>query len=377
MEPVEHFLYGAALSRAGLNRMTGYATVVMVLAAEAPDLDVLYGLRGPVEGFEHHRGWTHSFVGSVIVAAVTVAVVWAVSRLFRHDAKVPVRWGRLFLLGWLAALSHLLLDYTNNYGLRPFWPFSPKWYEGDIVFIVEPLMLGVLALAVLVPWVLGMADREIGARKVRFRGQKWSWFALAFVAVLWTVREVEHHRAVQVVEQRQWEAGSIRRVGLSPYPVTPFQWHAVVDAGDKYQTGHVNTVTNNILSNPDTDIFYKQAVTPAIRTAEASKLGRAYMDWSSYPLVTAEPPAQDAGADAATDLAPEGPGSEDRGSEQDESQARFGTVTPVEFNDLRFDYDVLGTHSGASKHALGAEVLIGPDGSVVQSKMGNRVEPQR
>ena len=363
MEPVEHFLFGAALSRAGFNRTTGYATVVMVLAAEAPDLDVLYSLDGPVAGFQHHRGWTHSLIATPVVALATVAVVWGISRAFlrfrsrsKKAVPAPVHWFRLFLLGWLAALSHLALDYTNNYGLRPFWPFSPKWYEGDIVFILEPLMLLVLALAVVVPWLLALTDGEIGARRVTYRGQRWAWFALAFIAVLWTVRAVEHTRAINTAQQRSWEAGEPLRIGLSPYPITPFQWHAVVDTGDKYQTAHIDTHTDQIRTNPNTEIFYKPAITPAIAKAESSRLGRAYMDWSSYPLVTAEDPQRDQ-------------------SDQDESNARAGTLTPVEFNDLRFGYNVLGLPSArASKRSLGAEVLIGPDGSVVQMKMGNRID---
>ena len=50
MEPVTHFLTGACIGRAGLNRKTAYATLVAVLAAEAADLDVLWSLDGPVEG---------------------------------------------------------------------------------------------------------------------------------------------------------------------------------------------------------------------------------------------------------------------------------------------------------------------------------------
>ena len=34
----------------------------------------------------------------------------------------------------------LLLDWTNNYGLRPFFPFNPRWYAGSFVFIAEPVM---------------------------------------------------------------------------------------------------------------------------------------------------------------------------------------------------------------------------------------------
>jgi inner membrane protein len=347
MEPVEHFLFGAALSRAGLNRTTGLATLAMVLAAEAADLDVLYAIRGPAEGFQHHRGWTHSFVGTVIVALATVAVLWAATRLWRRPTKIPIRWPRLFLLAWLAALSHIALDWTNNYGVRPFWPFSPKWYEGDLVFILEPLMLGVLALAVIVPWLLGLTDREIGAKAVTFRGRGWAWFALVFIGLMITVRAVEHHRALQFIANREWEADTPRRANLSPYPITPFQWHAVVDAGDKYQTAHVNTLTGNVATDPEADISYKQPVTPAIAAAEGSRLGRAYMDWARDPLVTAQ--------------------------SQPDAVLNNATVTQVDFRDLRFDYSIFGIGSGR-KPPLGAEVLIGPDNSVLEMRMDGHVE---
>ena len=49
MEPVTHFLTGACIGRAGFNRKTAYATLAAVLAAEAADMDVFWGLRGPVE----------------------------------------------------------------------------------------------------------------------------------------------------------------------------------------------------------------------------------------------------------------------------------------------------------------------------------------
>jgi len=42
MEPITHFLTGACIGRAGLNRKTTYATLAAVLAAEAADLDVLW-----------------------------------------------------------------------------------------------------------------------------------------------------------------------------------------------------------------------------------------------------------------------------------------------------------------------------------------------
>ena len=61
MEPVTHFLTGACIARAGLNRKTAYATLTAVLAAEAADMDVVWSLRGPVESLKHHRGITPTF----------------------------------------------------------------------------------------------------------------------------------------------------------------------------------------------------------------------------------------------------------------------------------------------------------------------------
>ena len=46
MDPVTHFLTGACLGRSGFNRKSALATVTMVLAAEAADIDVIWGIKG-------------------------------------------------------------------------------------------------------------------------------------------------------------------------------------------------------------------------------------------------------------------------------------------------------------------------------------------
>src|SRR5271156_6226967 len=111
MEPVTHFLTGACLGRAGFNRRTAYATLAMTLAAEAPDLDVLWGLRGPVAVLEHHRGITHTFLGAPFVALAVTGLVYLWHRVRKKplkrqavtegtvDSTPPPRW---FLI-WLFA----------------------------------------------------------------------------------------------------------------------------------------------------------------------------------------------------------------------------------------------------------------------------------
>src|ERR1700691_3915359 len=122
MEPITHFLTGACIGRAGLNRKTAYATLAAVLAAEAADLDVLWSFAGPVEELKHHRGITHTFIAAPVVAGVVVGAIWLLDRwvqgrrrrksgTLNQNAKAPpaVHWGWLYATALIAALSHLLL----------------------------------------------------------------------------------------------------------------------------------------------------------------------------------------------------------------------------------------------------------------------------
>src|SRR2546426_3958782 len=180
------------MGRAGLNRKTALATATLTLAAEAPDIDVIGNIKGPVFGFAHHRGFTHSFVGLVLVSAAVVGFMYLVWRLRGRKTKdpdLPPRWGLLFLFSYLAGLTHMLLDFTNNYGVRPFWPFSEKWYSWDIVFIVEPVILGFLVLGLVVPALFSLIDSEIGARPRGPRGRIAATVALPGVVLMWGVRD--------------------------------------------------------------------------------------------------------------------------------------------------------------------------------------------
>src|SRR5207253_5415658 len=214
----------------GLNRKTLLATATLTLAAEAPDLDVVGQFHGPVFGFEHHRGFTHSFLGVPMVAALVVAVVYLVWRLRgrrTNDPNLPVRWGVLYLYACLAGLSHILLDYTNNYGVRPFWPFSEKWYSWDIVFIVEPTLLAILILGLVLPGFFGLINEEIGARSRGPHGRLGASLALIGVLLVWGIRDYEHRRGMAALQARYYEGSDPMRVSAYPTCANPFPWSVV------------------------------------------------------------------------------------------------------------------------------------------------------
>ena len=224
MEPVTHVLTGACLARAGFNRRAAYATFAMAVAAEFPDIDSLWAFRGPVEVFQHHRGITHTFLGVPFEAAFVVLVIYGVHRwraaryakrarpapvgdhipVERPLTAAPVRWGLLYGFCIVALLSHLLLDYTNNYGLRPFYPFNPHWYAASIVSIFDPLIFALLLMGLIAPAIFRLVSAEVGARRQRFSARDGRRAALFLIVAFWGVRWIEHDRAMQWRWRRAW-----------------------------------------------------------------------------------------------------------------------------------------------------------------------------
>jgi inner membrane protein len=292
LEPLTHFLTGACLGRAGFNRKTALATTTMVLAAEAPDIDVVGYVRGSVFGFAHHRGITHSFIGVPLVAALVLGVVYLLYRFKyrggrRHTLPQP-RWGLLYWFGCLAALSHILLDFTNNYGVRPFTPFYPHWYSWDIVFILEPTLMLCLIAGLTVPWLFGLVHEEIGVKRRGPRGQLGAILALIGVVAVWMVRDFEHRRAVAALEARVYEGVDPIRVSAFPYWADPFKWMGVVETENFFQSMHVNSLGPEVDPDNQAQIRYKPEETPVTLAAKGTYLGRVYLDWAQYPITETE-----------------------------------------------------------------------------------------
>jgi inner membrane protein len=391
-------LTGACLSRAGLNRRAAYATLTMVVAAEFPDIDMLWSLRGPVDSFEHHRGITHTFLGLPFEAALIVAAVygwhrWRVARAAKTEAArppdpsrvarpltaAPVRWGVLYGLALVALLSHLLLDYTNNYGLRPFFPFDGRWFAASIVFIFDPAIFVLLLVALIAPGLFGLIGSEVGAKRKVFRGRGWAVAALLGVFGLWTLREVEHGKAVDLamaqsitapVEQHECcgltappDVGAVppveepapvylgaQRALATPDPLSPFHWATVTDFGPLNQLSKVDTRTAAL--TPGETTYPKPSRDAVVLAAERSPLGRAYIDWSPMPIVDVSKPESGLAATASGD-----------------PDARGQTV--VIFRDPRF----MGGWMRSSEHsALTGAVTLDAAGRVVRQTVDGRIE---
>jgi inner membrane protein len=349
LEPVTHFLFGAAIGRAGLNRKTALATATLTLAAEAPDLDVFSRFGGSAFGFNHHRGFTHSFLGIPLVAAAVVVFIYVLWRLRGRKTRnpnLPPRWGLLFAFACLAGLSHLLLDFTNNYGVRPFWPFSERWYSWDIVFIFEPVIFVVLLLGLILPGLFSLIHEEIGARnkgpRAKPAGRLAATLALLGVFACWGVRDYEHRRAVAALEARNYQGADAFRVSAYPYWVNPFRWHGVVETPAFFATMDVDSLTPEVDPEAQMQIHYKPEETPITLAAKKTYLGRVYLSWAQYPITETE---------------------ELQNNRIENARAAY----VVRFRDLRYDYP-----ESPARATLSAFVLLTRDLQVVDEHFGMR-----
>lgn len=374
MDPITHLLTGACIGRAGFNRKTAYATLAATLAAEAGDLDIFWGFAGPVEELKHHRGITHTFIAVPFVALAATGVAWlfhrwrasrAAHRSANPDQRIKppstlaaaqaVRWGWVYCAAFVAAASHILLDWTNNYGIRPFFPFNPRWYAGSFVFIAEPILWALLFAAMIFPWLLGLTDREIGARRTQFRGRGWAIFALTGMVILWCWRWAEHAQAEAMLNNTQVATAPIQRIAVEPYPVNPFRWHAILETQDYYQTAEIDTRIGSIDSEAPRDVLYKPADTPAVEAAKRTLLGQVYLDWGTWAVVRDIGQYPEPGADP-----PQIPPGR--------------TWTTVEFSDLRFAYAFRGTGRTTGPSPLSGWAYIVDNRDEAAEGMGNRVQ---
>jgi membrane-bound metal-dependent hydrolase YbcI (DUF457 family) len=152
MDNVTHSLAGLLVAEAAVRlrarcsgvepspRFRSVAAASSLVAANLPDADLFYTAAsgGRLSYMLQHRGYTHT----VVIAIVAAVLVWGAAALVwrGRTRAAPSRDDLRWLLGLLlaSALSHLVLDWTNSYGVHPFWPLDDRWRYGDAVFIVEP-----------------------------------------------------------------------------------------------------------------------------------------------------------------------------------------------------------------------------------------------
>jgi membrane-bound metal-dependent hydrolase YbcI (DUF457 family) len=331
VDNITHGLAGALLAQAGFTQRYGRAaTVALIVGVELPDLDFVFDFAGPIVGFQHHRGITHSFVGGFGLALIAAVVLYALCRYRTY-------W-RLVGLLYLGALLHIWMDYLTSYGTQIFLPFDAGRYTADAVFIIDYLYTGIIVTALLlirmvqgqrheryrtasVVWLLVgvalwlgtplfvqqrllfMALRGLGLHLVLFAvlmilfthiGRRWhadhavvvgrcGVVALAAYMVLCIVNHA-------VVIQRftaalKLQHVDVQRVSAIPLPGGPFAWRGIAETPPAYLVSQV-TLLPTVVFPPEK--IHKTPDQAVVQATSDYRLVQIFRDFARFPVVEFE-----------------------------------------------------------------------------------------
>ncbi len=334
MDNLTHSLVGLAASKAGLEKLSPHTSLFSVLIASAPDADIVVLLFGDRWTFlQHHRGITHSIIGTLLLGLTLPVVFYALDRLAaRVRRRQPtVKLKGLMVASVIVCATHPILDWTNNYGVRPFLPWSSQWFYGDFVFIIDPLIWLILGgacfllisrtklqmsfwlllggiltfLVVAAPtqrgfestfaikavWVIAMvlliAARNLEALSRRSR--KIATVACALVIAYMASLAIVHHtaRAEAAVVGRSianQNGESVTDVAAMPTLENPTLWVCVVETERAAYRFQISLIRSGSVSTP---IRHERADTfnsPVVNRAAQDRSAKIFLDFARFPV---------------------------------------------------------------------------------------------
>lgn len=272
------------ISRAGLNRLHERATLALLLSANAPDIDGVSIFAGPLAYIRYHRGLTHSIAFAPVMALITLLIVCAMMRSFRGALE-------LYAVSLVGVGSHLLLDWTNTYGVRVFLPFASDWPHLDLNPLMDLWIIAVLLIAWLMVYIVRMVNAEIGAKPGSGRGL--AIFALVFFLGYDFSKYLLHQRAIDMLNSRIYDGSVPVRVAAFPEGSNPVAWRGWVETPTFFKQINVNTIGEFDPGAGAT--FYKPDNPAAIAAAKATPVFRTFLGFDQYPRWTVTPVAEPEG----------------------------------------------------------------------------------
>jgi membrane-bound metal-dependent hydrolase YbcI (DUF457 family) len=170
-----HALASYALARGIFPRRRWPVYLSMVCAGTVADVDLLSVLGGPAAYFVARRTFTHSLLGSVVVAVLCVFFARYL------DKKQPEPIAELVLPCVVAAVFHVLFDLLQSEGVQLLWPFHPKRFAADWLPTIDPWILALLMGGIFVPELLRLITSEIGVKDKSPRGRRGALVALTVI----------------------------------------------------------------------------------------------------------------------------------------------------------------------------------------------------
>jgi len=322
MDPIAHTLTGAALAASGLRRATPLATAALLIGANLPDIDAVTLLADPYLSLAHRRGWSHGILALALLPPLLAAALLCWDHLVRRrlrPAAPAARWWPLVLVSAIAVVSHPVLDWLNNYGMRWLMPFDGRWFYGDALFIIDPWLWlalgGVLFLTwsrrplALVAWLpfWGLASWLMLTNALVPEPARPVWLVgIALLAALRVLRPAPGEPAVRLVlatvvlymaanslaniPARAQVRGELAALGLGtagdimigPVPANPFRGTVVVATPEAYVLGRWDWFAEPRLTLHQPPIP-RNLHHPLVAAAADDRQARRFLVWSRFP----------------------------------------------------------------------------------------------
>jgi inner membrane protein len=240
MENLTHTLVGLMMARCGLEKTTVRGAGMMMLAANAPDVDAVFWFNR-LHYLDYHRSYTHSFACAPLVALLPMAL-----------ARAQFSW-KSYASAIAGVLSHLLLDFTNPYGIQLLLPFSHRRLMLDITNIADLWIWTILFIGLLAPWfgktfgkmLAKMLDRGAGA--IRSPRARWAGIALVALVTYEGGRFAMHEKAVEMLASRTFRGAAPTQVIAVPADfIHPARWKGIARS-----PGYVTIVPLNVQDGYD------------------------------------------------------------------------------------------------------------------------------
>lgn len=288
MDNLTHSLVGLTAAKTGLERLSPGATLLCVLAANSPDGDVAVALFGDRwDLLQHHRGITHAIVGTAFLALLVPLIFYGVDRLWARVRHGPPHTNLrgLMIASFIVSATHPLLDWTNNYGIRFLLPWNPRWFYGDLVFIVDPFIWVLLIAGLLVIWRV----RDQTKAKIAFA-------SFALIVAYWGALGIAHARAVSRggEEAQRIVAPNgeiIARLAAMPTLANPLRWDCVFETDKATYRFRValngQTPAGRVVRYPKPS----GALDTALREVAQEKPARVFLGFARFPVARLADPS--------------------------------------------------------------------------------------
>jgi len=340
MDNLTHTFVGLAAAKAGLERLSPGATALCLLAANAPDSDIIVLAFGDRWDFlQHHRGITHAIVGVIALAILLPLIIhfvdWLWSRFRNQPAKTKLK--GLMLASFIVSATHPLLDWTNNYGIRFLLPWNQKWSYGDLVFIVDPFLWLILggasflltartkllkfswaAVAAVLTFLIVASPRSGNLPNARLiallwilalvvlivlfvkdAGERWgnriAFVAFALVLCYWSALGFAHARAVARGSEAAARLASARgevvaRVAAMPRLANPFRWDFVFETDRATYRFDVGIMGDNSTNNAVRYAKPEGELKQTLDTIAQQRPVRVFLGFARFPVAQLEDP---------------------------------------------------------------------------------------